>query len=322
MVKKLHRDAPRLQGKQPASADARPAVAKDSVTASNAGEKLQKVLARTGLGSRREMERWIEAGRVAVNGKVAHLGDRVDGRDKLAVDGRSVDIPPAEEARCILYHKPPGEVCSRNDPEGRRTVFGRLPNLKTGRWISIGRLDFNTSGLLLFTTDGELANALMHPSSNIEREYMVRVMGDVQEEMLQRMQEGVMLEDGVARFTDIQQIGKGGINRWYCVVLMEGRNREVRRLWESQGLTVSRLKRVRYGDVFIPSKVKQGQWMELERNDVKSLYRMASLAPKDLARSTDKERELMERQFGKRHSRGGPGRGAPKRSAPKQRGRS
>lgn len=322
MVKKPHREAPHLQGKQPASADARPAVAKDSAAASTAGEKLQKVLARTGLGSRREMERWIEAGRVAVNGKVAQLGDRVDGRDKLAVDGRSVDIPPAEEARCILYHKPPGEVCSRSDPEGRRTVFGRLPNLKAGRWISIGRLDFNTSGLLLFTTDGELANALMHPSSNIEREYMVRVMGDVQDEMLHRMQEGVMLEDGVARFTDIQQIGKGGINRWYCVVLMEGRNREVRRLWESQGLTVSRLKRVRYGDVFIPSKVKQGQWMELERNDVKSLYRMASLAPKDLARSTDKERELMERQFGKRHSRGGAGRGAPKRGAPKQRGRS
>ncbi|MCB1705129.1 MAG: pseudouridine synthase [Halioglobus sp.] len=322
MAKKSHRDAPRLQGKQPAGVEARPAAAKAPVAAPSAGEKLQKVLARTGLGSRREMERWIEAGRVAVNGRVAHLGDRVDGRDKLAVDGRALDIAPAEEARCILYHKPPGEVCSRNDPEGRRTVFGRLPKLKTGRWISIGRLDFNTSGLLLFTTDGELANALMHPSSNIEREYMVRVMGDVQDDMLQRMLEGVMLEDGVARFTDIQQIGKGGINRWYCVVLMEGRNREVRRLWESQGLTVSRLKRVRYGDVFIPSKVKQGQWTELERTDVKSLYRMAGLAPKELARSTDRERELMERQFGKRHGGAGAGRGAAKRSGPKPRGRS
>ncbi|MCB1686852.1 MAG: pseudouridine synthase [Halioglobus sp.] len=313
MAKKSHRDAPRLQEKQPATPD-KPRAAKPGAVDTAAGEKLQKVLARTGLGSRREMERWIEAGRVAVNGKIAQLGDRVESRDQLSVDGRQLDTPPALEARCILYHKPPGEVCSRSDPEGRRTVFGRLPNLKTGRWISIGRLDFNTSGLLLFTTDGELANGLMHPSSNIEREYMVRVMGDVQDEMLQRMLEGVMLEDGVARFTDIQQIGKGGINRWYCVVLMEGRNREVRRLWESQGLTVSRLKRVRYGDVFIPSKVKQGQWVELERTDVKSLYRIANLAPKEQARTTEKEREVMERQYGKRHARGAAGRGAAKKT--------
>ena len=269
-----------------------------------AGEKVQKVLARAGLGSRREIERWIEAGRVAVNGKAARLGDRVDDHDRLAVDGRAIDLAPAQEARCILYHKPPGEVCSRSDPEGRRTVFGRLPNLKSGRWISIGRLDFNTSGLLLFTTDGDLANGLMHPSSNIEREYMVRVMGDVQEDMLRRMLEGVMLDDGMARFADIQDGGGDGINRWYYVVLMEGRNREVRRLWESQGLTVSRLKRVRYGDVFIPSKVKQGQWVEMDRTDVKSLYRIASLKPKEIKRSTAKEREVMERQFGKRLGRG------------------
>lgn len=320
MAKKPHRDAPRLQGKQPASVEDKPVAAKSQAAAAGTGEKLQKVLARAGLGSRREMERWIEAGRVVVNGKAATLGDRVEEHDRLTVDGRELDIPAAQEARCILYHKPPGEVCSRNDPEGRRTVFGRLPNLKTGRWISIGRLDFNTSGLLLFTTDGDLANALMHPSSNIEREYMVRVMGDVKDEMLQRMLEGVMLEDGEARFTDIQQVGKGGINRWYCVVLMEGRNREVRRLWESQGLTVSRLKRVRYGDVFIPSKVKQGQWVELERPEVKSLYRMTNIVPKDQARSTQKERELMERQFGKRHSRGGAGR-SPARPT-KKRGRS
>jgi 23S rRNA pseudouridine2605 synthase len=268
------------------------------------GEKLQKVLARAGLGSRREMERWIDSGRVAVNGKVAKLGDRIEARDRLAVDGRAVEQAPAHAARCILYHKPPGEVCSRNDPEGRRTVFERLPNLKSGRWISIGRLDFNTSGLLLFTTDGDLANALMHPSSNIEREYMVRVMGSVDADMLQRMMAGVMLEDGVARFTDIQDGGGDGINRWYYVVLMEGRNREVRRLWESQGLTVSRLKRVRYGDVFIPSRVKQGQWVEMERADVKSLYRLGGLAPKDIERGSAKEKQIMERQFGKRHGRG------------------
>ena len=269
-----------------------------------AGEKLQKVLARTGLGSRREMERWIEQGRVTVNGKVARLGDRVDERARLAVDGRSVDGSPAEETRCILYHKPTGEVCSRSDPEGRRTVFERLPRLKTGRWISIGRLDFNTSGLLLFSTDGELANALMHPSSNIEREYMVRVMGDVQPDMLERMLQGVMLEDGMARFTDIQEGSGDGVNRWFYVVLMEGRNREVRRLWESQGLTVSRLKRVRYGEVFIPSKVKQGQWIELDHKEVKALYRMAGLPLKTLRRGTSREREVMERQFGKRTGRG------------------
>jgi len=284
-----------------------------------AGEKLQKVLARAGLGSRREMERWIEAGRVVVNGKAAHLGDRVDVRDQLAVDGRTIELAPTQEARCILYHKPPAEVCSRNDPEGRRTVFERLPKLKSGRWISIGRLDFNTSGLLLFTTDGELTNALMHPSSNIEREYMVRVMGDVQEDMLQRMLEGVMLEDGMARFTDIQEIGGEGINRWFCVVLMEGRNREVRRLWESQGLTVSRLKRVRYGEVFIPPKVKQGQWIELESVEVKSLYRMAALAPKQMQRGTPKELEAMERQFGKRHGRGAGGKSGRSSQSPGRR---
>jgi 23S rRNA pseudouridine2605 synthase len=269
-----------------------------------AGEKLQKVLARAGVGSRREMERWIEGGRIAVNGKVATLGDRVDERARISVDGRTLDPAPAVQTRCILYHKPTGEVCSRKDPEGRRTVFERLPKLKSGRWISIGRLDFNTSGLLLFTTDGDLANALMHPSSNIEREYMVRVMGKVEMEMLHRMVEGVMLEDGMARFTDITDAGGEGINHWFYVVIMEGRNREVRRLWESQGLTVSRLKRVRYGEVFIPSRVKQGQWSEMETAEIKSLYRMAELPMKDVKRNTHKEREVMERQFGKRHGRG------------------
>ena len=268
------------------------------------GEKLQKVLARTGLGSRREMERWIESGRVTVNGRPAKLGDRVEERDRLTVDGRPLDRAPAQETRCILYHKPTGEVCSRKDPQGRRTVFERLPKLKSGRWISIGRLDYNTSGLLLFTTDGELANTLMHPSANIEREYMVRVMGEWNEDMLQRLQDGVMLDDGVARFTDIQDGGGDGINHWFYVVIMEGRNREVRRLWESQGLTVSRLKRVRYGEVFIPSKVKQGQWVELTPKEVKGLYRMAEMPLKDQKRGTVKEREVMERQFNKRKGRG------------------
>jgi len=272
--------------------------------ATKSDEKLQKVLARAGLGSRREMERWIEDGRIAINGRVAKLGDRVDEQVRITVDGRPLDPAPAVQTRCILYHKPAGEVCSRKDPEGRRTVFERLPKLKSGRWISIGRLDFNTSGLLLFTTDGDLANALMHPSSNIEREYMVRVMGKVEMEMLHRMVEGVMLEDGMARFTDITDAGGEGINHWFYVVIMEGRNREVRRLWESQGLTVSRLKRVRYGEVFIPSRVKQGQWAEMEPAEIKSLYRMANLPMKEVRRATLKEREVMERQFGKRQGRG------------------
>jgi 23S rRNA pseudouridine2605 synthase len=286
-----------------------PAVAPQSDTAGAAaetrsGEKLQKVLARSGLGSRREMERWIQERRITVDAQVAKLGDRVDASARISVDGRPLKVAPALETRCILYHKPTGEVCTRKDPQGRRTVFERLPKLKSGRWISIGRLDYNTSGLLLFTTDGELANALMHPSANIEREYMVRVMGEVQPEMLQAMVEGVMLDDGLAKFSDIQDGGGEGINRWFYVVLMEGRNREVRRLWESQGLTVSRLKRVRYGEVFIPSRVKQGQWNELERKEVKSLYRMAGLEAKEVRRNTIREREVMERQFGKRQGRG------------------
>jgi len=267
------------------------------------GEKLQKVLARTGLGSRREMERWIEAGRVKINGAPAKLGDRVETSSHIQVDNKPLNAAPAEKARCILYHKPVGEVCSRKDPQGRPTVFDHLPKLKSGRWISIGRLDFNTSGVLLFTTDGDLANALMHPSANIEREYMVRVMGGVGGEMIQRLLDGVMLDDGLARFTDIQDGGGDGINHWYYVVLMEGRNREVRRLWESQGMTVSRLKRVRYGEVFIPSKVKQGQWTELTSKEIKSLYRMGSMEVKAPLRPTRKELEVMERQFSKKAQR-------------------
>lgn len=273
---------------------------KDVVDAPKAGEKLQKVLARTGLGSRREMERWIEEGRIAVNGSVARLGDRVDRKCRIQLDGKDLTTAAAAESRCILYHKPVGEVCSRKDPQDRRTVFSRLPDLKSGRWISIGRLDYNTSGLLLFTTDGELANALMHPSANIEREYMVRVMGEVTPEIIKRLVEGVMLDDGVARFADVQDGGGDGINHWFYVVLMEGRNREVRRLWESQGLQVSRLKRVRYGEIFIPSKVKKGQWVELDPKEVKSLYRMGGMTAKKLQRGTRKEREVMERQFQKR----------------------
>jgi 23S rRNA pseudouridine2605 synthase len=271
----------------------------------NTDEKLQKVLARAGYGSRREIERWIEAGRVAVEGKFATRGDRVDGSARIEVDGKAVESTGKQTTRVLLYHKPPGEVSTRKDPEGRKTVFDRLPKLATGRWISIGRLDYNTSGLLLFTTDGELANVLMHPSSNIEREYMVRVKGTVDEDTLKILQKGVMLEDGMACFTDIQDGGGEGSNHWYYVVIMEGRTREVRRLWESQECVVSRLKRTRYGDVFIPSQVKQGMWIELGPKEVKGLYRQGTLDAKPVERATPDERKRQDRQLSKRT---GPGR--------------
>ena len=244
-------------------------------------EKLQKVLAARGLGSRREMERWISAGRVSVNNQVARLGDRVTGEERIQVDGKALSSKKLEH-RHLLYNKPEGEIVSRDDPEGRRSVFDRLPRLRNQRWISVGRLDFNTSGLILFTTDGELANRLMHPSANIDREYAVRVLGDVTDEALERMQQGVLLEDGIFQFTDIRRgvdsdESVSSANNWYYVVLMAGRNREVRRLWESQGYTVSRLKRVRFGSFFIPSAVKAGQWTDLKPRDVRELYLMAGL---------------------------------------------
>ena len=266
------------------------------------GQKLQKVLANLGLGSRRKMERWIEEGRVTVDGSVATLGDRVHAGQALRLDGKPLEVDAAEQVRVLLYHKPVREVCSRDDPEGRKTVFERLPKLKSGRWISVGRLDFNTSGVLLFTTDGALANALMHPSSAIEREYLVRVMGRVDEPMLERLRDGVELDDGPARFSDIQEGGGDGINRFFYVVLMEGRNREVRRLWESQGTAVSRLKRVRYGEVFLPSKLKKGQWLELPQQDVDVIYQMVGLPTKEVASLSKKDLERRHR-FAKKGQR-------------------
>lgn len=245
------------------------------------GEKLQKVLARAGLGSRRDMEKIIAEGHITVNGKIAQLGDRIGADDKVLVKGSPIELRSAAErlTRVLIYNKPEGEICTVRDPEGRPTVFDRLPRLRGERWIAVGRLDFNTSGLLLFTNDGELANGLMHPSSNIDREYLCRVMGEVTEEKLAALREGVMLEDGVARFNDITEGGgaETSINRWYYVCLMEGRNREVRRLWESQELKVNRLKRVRYGPVFLPAKVKQGQWMDLPPEEIRNLYERAGL---------------------------------------------
>ena len=245
-------------------------------------EKLQKILSRAGITSRREAERWIAGGRVRINGKVAVIGDRATENDTLELDGRKIRLPAAEKftRQVLAYHKPEGEICSRRDPEGRPSVFDQLPRLKGGRWIAIGRLDYNTTGLLLFTNDGELANRLMHPSSQIDREYLVRVMGTVDEAMRQRLKEGVMLEDGIARFTDIVEDTRGeedSINKWYAVCVMEGRNREVRRLWESQGVTVSRLKRVRFGPIFLPSGLRKGKYMPLKDKDVRLLLEAAGI---------------------------------------------
>jgi 23S rRNA pseudouridine2605 synthase len=252
-------------------------------------EKLQKVLARAGFGSRRELEEWITAGRVKVNGNIAKLGDRVTSKDKISVDGKK--LAPSEQTAqvhpVLLYNKPLGEICTRNDPEGRPTVFDHLPHLSHARWVAVGRLDINTTGLLLFTTDGELANRLMHPSSQLEREYMVRVMGEVTPEMTNNLLNGGELEAGVAKCDDIRHGGGDGINQWYYVVLQEGRNREVRRLWESQGLKVSRLKRVRYGNIVIPSYVKMGKYVELPGKETKALYQLAGLRWQPVTRSTE-----------------------------------
>ena len=247
-------------------------------------EKLQKVLARAGHGSRRELEALIRAGRVSVNGKVAVLGERLeDDNAVVRIDGHAVSVKAQEEVICrvLAYYKPEGELCTRHDPEGRRTVFDRLPKIRGSRWISVGRLDANTSGLLLFTTDGELANRLMHPSRQVEREYLVRVFGDVTEDKVRNLVKGVELEDGIARFEDIVYAGGEGMNHTFYVVINEGRNREVRRLWESQETTVSRLKRVRYGDIFLDKKLPRGGWMELSLKDVNYLRELVELKPEN-----------------------------------------
>lgn len=262
------------------------------------GEKLQKVLARIGVGSRRDVEAWISEGRIKVNAKVATLGQRVDLHDAITVDGKVIKREEASETvrRVIIYNKPDGEICTRDDPEGRPTVFDRLPRPREGRWINVGRLDINTTGLLMFTTDGELANRLMHPSFEMDREYAVRVRGEVDEDMLLRLKNGVILEDGPARFTDIQEAPGGeGFNHWYHCVVMEGRNREVRRLWESQGLVVSRLKRVRFGPVFLNSDLPMGRWRELTQGEVDTLSAEVGLAAVAMPSMTTKTKDKLER---------------------------
>ncbi len=236
-------------------------------------EKIQKVLANAGLGSRRQIEEWLRQGRIAINGEIAKLGDRITPDVKIKVDGREIKLikSTAQKCRVLLYHKPEGQICSRSDPEGRPTVFDQLPLLRNGRWISIGRLDFNTSGVLLLTNNGELANRLMHPSSGIEREYAVRIQGEVTPQILKRMQKGVKLEDGLAHFEQVIDAGGEGTNHWYHVMVKEGRNRLVRRLWESQGVTVSRLIRIRFGSITLPRLLRRGRWNELTMDEISKL---------------------------------------------------
>lgn len=242
--------------------------------------KLQKALADAGQGSRREIEEWIAAGRVSVNGEPAHVGQRIGPDDKVRVNGRLVQLKSGDARipRVLLYHKPEGEIVSRDDPEGRPTVFEKLPRIHNGRWIAVGRLDFNSCGLMLFTSSGELANRLMHPRYELEREYAVRVLGEPTPEAVERLKAGIELEDGIASFNRFQEAGGEGANHWYNVALSEGRNREVRRMFEAVGLTVSRLMRVRYGPVQLPPGLKRGMWRELEPQEVGQL--MKSLEPK------------------------------------------
>ena len=277
-------------------------------------DKLQKLLAHAGKGSRREIERWIEDGRITVNGKRAKLGDRADASDRILVDGKPVYLVSArsEPIRALMYHKPEGEICSRKDPKGRPTVFENLPAIPNGRWVSVGRLDLNTSGLLLFTNSGELANKLMHPSTGLEREYLVRIRGSASPKTIETLtSSGVDIDGKPARFERVlpADMAEEGTNHWYRVVIKEGRYREVRRMWDAVGHTVSRLKRIRYGTIKLTRDVKRGQ--------------SSKLAPKQLerlVRSVGIEAEFADRLYGSRGSNpagskiAGPNKSGPKKA--------
>lgn len=244
-------------------------------------EKLQKVLARLGYGSRREIEALIAQGRIEVNGVVAKIGDRVEGPINVKIDGRAIDtkVSTTPKVRVLMYHKPVGQVTTYSDPQDRPTVFQKLPRVDHGKWLYVGRLDINTSGLLLFTNDGEMANKLMHPSSNIERVYACRVFGNVSESQIETLTHGVRLDDGPAKFERVVFVGGEGRNQWFNVTLKEGRNREVRRLWDSIGLLVSRLMRISYAGIDLDPKLKEGQYRELSVDEINNLRAKCNLPP-------------------------------------------
>lgn len=274
-------------------------------------EKLQKILAAAGLGSRRELERWIVDGRVSVNGSIATLGDRAEATDRIMVDGRPVKTNKSESPRVLMYSKPEGEVCATSDPDGRPTVFDALPKINSGRWIAIGRLDINTSGLLLFTNHGELANRLMHPSYEVKREYLARIHGDVDQKMLNNLMDGVVLDDGLAKFQTVKaQHSKSpeertSSNQWFRCVLAEGRTREVRRLWESQDVEVSRLKRISYGPIELPSFIRRSEFIELEPKQVSSLFKAVDLKAPKFNESTVLK-DIRQRKEKRLRARGNP----------------
>lgn len=245
-------------------------------------ERLQKWLAGRGLGSRRQMETWIADGRITVDGEPAVLGQKVTGRERIKVDGRLLRVSAGRtpQPKTLIYHKPAGEICTRADPQGRPTVFAKLPHLGRGRWISVGRLDFNTSGLLLFTSDGDLANRLMRPSFGITREYAVRVQGEAAPAVLKKLRRGIELEDGLAAFKTIEFSGGEGQNRWYRVTVTEGRNRLVRRLFEAVGLRVSRLIRTRIGPISLPREMSAGHSRLLQPEELVALYAAVNLEPR------------------------------------------
>ena len=271
--------ADRLKNQKPRRIRKASPISKQSGAAPAAIEtsRLQKLLARNGLGSRREIEDMIAAGRVSINGVTAKPGDRAGSGDMIRIDGKIIRFRLAALLpRVIIYHKPEGEIVSVRDPQGRPSVFDKLPHIRSSKWIAIGRLDFNTSGLLIFTTDGTLANCLMHPRYQVEREYAVRIVGELTPEQITRLTTGIELEDGLARFDQLLDEGGTGTNHWYRIMLKEGRNREVRRMFEALGLTVSRLIRVRFGPVNLPPRLKRGMWIELMDTEVEQLLKLVS----------------------------------------------
>ena len=273
------------------------------LTADDDAPKLHKVLAEAGLGSRRDMEELIVAGRVSVNGEPAHIGQRILPTDQVRINGKPIMRKISKKPpRVLIYHKPAGEIVSTNDPEGRTSVFDSLPTMKMGKWLAVGRLDYNTEGLLLFTTSGDLANRLMHPRYGIEREYAVRTLGELEEGMRQRLLAGVELEDGLAQFSKISDGGGEGVNKWYRVIIGEGRNREVRRMFEAVGLTVSRLIRTRYGAMTLPANLKRGRWEELEEDAVRSLLKLSGLEKT----ASDKPAAKGGKSFGNKAAPAGP----------------
>lgn len=255
-------------------------------------ERLHKLLAQSGIGSRREMEELIAAGRISINGETASVGQTASAGDRVRVNGKLVQLRFSDRLpRVILYHKPEGEIVSRNDPEHRPNVFTSMPRISAGRWVAVGRLDFNTSGLLLLTTSGDLANRLMHPRYQLVREYAVRILGELTEEVRRRLLDGIDLDDGPAQFASFQEAGGEGANRWYRVSLHEGRNREVRRMFEAVGVVVSRLMRVRYGPFALPPGLKRGQVLELSEADVKKLLADFGMANPEAGRAPRRPRE-------------------------------